>query len=65
MCFVQACLRHGVTSLYYECNFHTYAGDHVVVDVNYFPSFKEVPAAPSKLRIAVLQALSEVVNHKE
>ena len=41
------------------------AGDHVVVDVNYFPSFKEVPAAPSKLRIAVLQALSEVVNNQE
>lgn len=37
----------------------------MVVDVNYFPSFKEVPAAPSKLRIAVLQALSEVVNNQE
>jgi hypothetical protein len=34
----------------------------VVADVNYFPSFKEVPAAPSKLRIAVLQALSQVAS---
>lgn len=37
----------------------------MVVDVNYFPSFKAVPAAPSKLRIAVLQALSELVNNAE
>lgn len=30
-----------------------------MVDVNYFPSFKEVPAAPTKVRIAILQALAE------
>jgi hypothetical protein len=63
--FVPICWRQSVMVLYGRCNLFVLAGDHVVVDVNYFPSFKEVPAAPSKLRIAVLQALSDVVNHRE
>lgn len=31
----------------------------MVVDVNYFPSFKEVSAGSTKVRIAILQALAE------
>lgn len=36
-----------------------HTGDHVIIDVNYFPSFKEVPEAPAKLRMTILQAISE------
>lgn len=35
-------------------------GDHIIIDINYFPSFKEVVDAPEKLRVAILRHLSVV-----
>lgn len=39
-----------------------HAGELVIIDVNYFPSFKGVPEAPAALRAALRQRYAAAVG---
>ncbi|PRW44989.1 inositol 4-trisphosphate 5 6-kinase family [Chlorella sorokiniana] len=47
--------RLGLTLFGFDLVFDSIAGELVIIDVNYFPSFKGVPEAPAALRAALRQ----------